>query len=56
MLMHDHWMSHFSLITEICPFLHDLFLYNHLPDNYNIVIAKTFLNLAFIMKIKCLGF
>ena len=38
----DHWTNHFSLITEICPFLHDLFLYNHSPDNYNIVIAKTF--------------
>ena len=38
--MHDHWMNHFSLITEICPFLHDLFLYNHSPDNYNIKQAE----------------
>lgn len=49
-------MNHFSLITAICPFLHDLFLYNHSPDNYNTVIAKTFLNLDFIMKIKCWDF
>ena len=46
----------FSLIIEICPFLHDLFLYNNSLNKYKVVTAVAFLNSAFIIQIQCWSF